>query len=165
MKKEDLPVLAFDTQVEAEEAFLSLTHVGFDVGKLSLVGKNHDTDGHPVGFFAAGSKIKNWGRVSAYWAGIRSLPLAPVVFFLPGVGSMTMAGPVVSALAGALDGAVAMRGVSAIGTALTQTGVPQCQVIAYEAALEADKYVIIVHGNSDEVAAAHSTLGQRTRNA
>ena len=84
--------------------------------------------------------------------------LAPAIFFLPGLGLMTMAGPVVSVLVGALEGAVVVGGLSALGAALTQIGVPKDQVIKYETALKADKYVLMVHGSDEEVAKARSVL-------
>ena len=48
--------------------------------------------------------------------------------------------------------------VSALGAALTQIGVPENQVIKYETALKVDKYVLMVHGNAEEVAQARSVL-------
>ena len=51
-----------------------------------------------------------------------------------------------------------MGGLSAVGAALSQLGVPKDQVIVYETALKADKYVLMVHGSDDEVARAKSIL-------
>lgn len=84
--------------------------------------------------------------------------LAPAVFFLPGVGLVAMAGPVVAALVGALEGAVVIGGISALGAALTQIGVPKDQVIKYETALKVDKYVLMVHGSAEDIEKAHSVL-------
>lgn len=158
MEKADLPFYVFNTHVEAEEAIQTLNKAGFDVKKLSLVGKGYHTEEHPVGFYTAGDRIKAWGGLGAFWGGIWGLLLAPAVFFLPGVGVVAMAGPVVSALVGALEGAVVVGGASALGAALTQIGVPKDQVIKYETALKADKYVLMVHGTADEVAKARAVL-------
>lgn len=158
MEKADLPFYVFNTHVEAEEAIQTLNKAGFDVKKLSLVGKGYHTEEHPVGFYTAGDRIKAWGGLGAFWGGIWGLLLAPAVFFLPGVGLVAMAGPVVSALVGALEGAVVVGGASALGAALTQIGVPKDQVIKYETALKADKYVLMVHGTADEVAKARAVL-------
>ena len=135
-----------------------MSRSGFDVKKLSLVGKGYHSEEHPVGFYTLGDKIKSWGGVGAFWGGIWGLLLAPAIFFLPGLGVVAMAGPVVAALVGALEGAVVVGGVSALGAALTQIGVPENQVIKYETALKADKYVLMVHGSAEEVAKARSVL-------
>ena len=69
-----------------------------------------------------------------------------------------MAGPVAAALVGALEGAVVVGGLSALGAALIQLGVPKDQVIKYETALKVDKYVLIVHGSTEDAAKARAVL-------
>jgi hypothetical protein len=51
-------------------------------------------------------------------------------------------------------------GVSALGAALTQIGVPKNQVIKYETAIKVDKYVLLVHGSAEEVAKARTVLSR-----
>ena len=43
-------------------------------------------------------------------------------------------------------------------TALTAIGVPKGEVIKFETALKGAKYVLMVHGNAEEVAKARSVL-------
>jgi hypothetical protein len=64
----------------------------------------------------------------------------------------------VSILVGALEGAVVVGGVSALGAALSQVGLQKNQVIKYEMALKADKYVLMVHGSADDAEMVHSIL-------
>jgi hypothetical protein len=158
MTHEQMPFYVFNTHNEAEEAIQALNRSGFDVKKLSLVGKGYHSEEHPVGFYSTGDKIKSWGGIGAFWGGIWGLLLAPAIFFVPGLGLMALAGPVVAALVGALEGAVVVGGLSALGAALTQIGVPQDQVIKYETALKVDKYVLMVHGNADEMILARAIL-------
>jgi hypothetical protein len=158
METKDSPCYVFNTHVEAEEAIQSLYRSGFDVKKLSLVGKGYHSEEHPIGFYTAGDRIKAWGGTGAFWGGIWGLLFAPAVFFLPGLGLVAMAGPVVATLVGVLESAAVVGGVSALAAALTKIGVPQDQVIKYESALKVDKYVLMVHGNADEVAKARSIL-------
>jgi hypothetical protein len=80
------------------------------------------------------------------------------VFVLPGLGVVGMAGPFVATLVGALEGAVVVGGLSALGAALTQIGVPKDQVIKYEAALKVDKYLLAVHGNAEDQERAREVL-------
>jgi hypothetical protein len=160
MGNDDSPVHVFNTHVEAEEAIDSLRRADFDVTKLSLIGKGYHSEEHPVGFYTAGDKIRSWGGVGAFWGGIWGLLLAPAVFLLPGLGLVAMAGPLVAVLVGALEGAVVVGGVSALGAALTQIGVPKNQVIKYETAIKVDKYVLLVHGSAEEVAKARTVLSR-----
>ena len=51
-------------------------------------------------------------------------------------------------------------GVSAIGAALMQIGVPKDQIMKYEMALKVDKYVLMVHGSVEEQGKARSVLEQ-----
>jgi hypothetical protein len=158
MQTEPSPFYVFNTHVEAEDSIRALSHAGFDMKNLSLVGKGYHSEEHPVGFYTVGDRIKSWGKMGAFWGGIWGLLLAPAVFFLPGIGLVAMAGPFVAALVGALEGAVVVGGISALGAALTKYGLPADQVITYESALKAEKYVLIVHGTAEEVEKARSVL-------
>ena len=158
MDKDNLPVYVFNTHVEAEEAVKALSKSGYDVKKLSIIGKGYHTEETPIGFYTMGDRIKSWGGMGAFWGGIWGLLIAPAVFFLPGFGLVAMAGPVVAALVAALEGAVLVGGVSAIGAALTQIGVPKDQIMKYETALKVDKYVLMVHGSVEEQDKARTVL-------
>ncbi|SFH60967.1 hypothetical protein SAMN04515618_10166 [Collimonas sp. OK307] len=159
MKKEHSPAYIFGTHDAAEKAIRSLGQAGFDVRKLSLLGRGYHSEEHPVGFRTVGERIRSWGGVGALFGGVWGLLLAPTVFFfLPGLGLMATAGPLVSALVGAFEGALFVGGASALGAALTDIGVTGDRVIEYETALKVDKYLLIVHGNADEIAQAASVL-------
>jgi hypothetical protein len=158
MEKTELPFYVFNSHVEAEDAIRLLGKSGFDVKKLSLVGKGYHSEEHPLGFYSTGDRIKTWGGAGAFWGGIWGLLFAPAVFFLPGLGVVAMAGPFVATLVSALEGAVVVGGMSALGAALSQIGVPKDEVIKYEMALKADKYVLMIHGDQGEVAKARAAL-------
>ncbi|MFZ6641761.1 general stress protein [Undibacterium sp. TC4M20W] len=152
------PAYIYNTHLEAEDAIRSLSKSGFDVKKLSLIGKGYHSEEQPIGFYTTGDRIRSWGGNGAFWGGIWGLLMAPAVFFLPGFGLLAMAGPVVTALVAALEGAMVVGGLSAIGAALSQIGVSDKQIIKYEMALKVDKYILMVHGNADDLAHVHSVL-------
>jgi predicted exporter len=77
---------------------------------------------------------------------------------LPGLGLVAMAGPVVAALVGALEGAIVVGGLSALGAALSQLGMPKDQIIKYETALKVDRYVLMIHGSAEDATKARSIL-------
>jgi hypothetical protein len=160
MSNPDSAFFLFDTHAAAEQAIRKLAQSGFDLKTLSLVGKGYHSEEKPMGFYTSGDRIKAWGETGAFWGGIWGLLLAPAVFVLPGIGVLGMAGPLVAGLVSALEGAVVVGGLSALGAALTQIGVPKDQVIKYEAALKVDKYLLAVNGNAAEQEEARSVLGQ-----
>jgi hypothetical protein len=160
MSNPDSAFFVFDTHAVAEDAIRTLSQSGFDMKKLSLVGKGYHSEEKPMGFYTAGDRIKAWGGAGAFWGSIWGMLLAPAVFVLPGLGVVGMAGPIVATLLGALEGAVVGGGLSAIGAALTQIGVPKDQAIKYEAALKVDKYLLVVHGSADDQEKARSVLAQ-----
>ena len=160
MSNPDSAFFVFDTHPTAEEAIRTLAQSGFDMTKLSLVGKDYHSEEKPMGFYTAGDRIKAWGGTGAFWGGIWGLLLVPAVFVLPGLGVVGMAGPFVATLVGALEGAIVVGGLSALNAALTQVGVPNDQIIKCEAALKVDKYLLVVHGSAEDQEKARSVLAQ-----
>jgi hypothetical protein len=83
-------------------------------------------------------------------------------FAVPGIGPVLMAGPVVAWIVGALEGAVVVGGLSAVGAGLYGMGIPKDSVVEYEVALKTDKFLLMVHGSASEVEKARDIL-QSTR--
>ena len=158
MQTTNTPFHVYNTHSEAIEAIEGLDKSGFDVKTVSLVGKGYHSEEHPIGFYTQGDRIKSWGGIGAAWGGLWGLLFAPAMFFIPGLGLLAMAGPVVTSLIAALEGAVVVGGLSALGAALTQLGFSRGHAIKYETALKADKYVLIVHGSADEISKANELL-------
>ena len=86
--------------------------------------------------------------------------MTPALFLVPGVGVVGLAGPIVAAVLSALEGAVLGGGVTAIGAALAELGVPKNDAVKYETALKANGFLLIVHGTTEEVGQARSLLSQ-----
>ncbi len=154
-------VAVFGTHQAAEQAVKQLQQSGFDMKKLSIVGKDYHTDEHVVGYYNTGDRMKYWGKLGAFWGGLWGFILGAAFFWVPGVGPLVMAGPVVSWLVGALEGAVVVGGVSALGAALYSIGIPKDSVLAYETALKADKFLLLVHGSTDDVERARISSSRK----
>lgn len=148
----------YTTHEQAEAAVGVLQKAGVDIKKISIVGKGYHCEEHPIGFYNTGDRVKLWGAQGAFWGGIWGLLLGAALFWIPGLGPVVMAGPLVAALVGALEGAVAVGGLSALGAALYSIGIPRDSIIRYETALKSDQYLIIVHGDQQEVERAHEVL-------
>ena len=162
MTTPNLPVYLFDTHAEAERAIRSLSGAGFNMQRLSLVGKGCHTEEQAMGFYTSGDRIKSWGGRGAFWGGLWGLLFSPAVFILPGIGLLALAGPIVVALVSALEGAVVVGSISALGAAMMQIGIPREEAIRYETALKVDKYVLLIHGTAAEAAQARAVLSQTT---
>jgi hypothetical protein len=89
--------------------------------------------------------------MGAFWGGFWGLLFGSAMFAIPGIGPILVAGPLVAWIVGALEGAVVVGGVSAVGAGLFSIGVPKDSVIKYDVALKTDKFLLIVHGSPEAV--------------
>jgi uncharacterized membrane protein len=151
-------VAIYDTHEQAEQAVKELQKSGFDMKKLSIVAKNPHAEEHVVGFYNAGDRIKHWGSAGAFWGGVWGLLFGSAFFAIPGIGPLLVAGPLVAWIVGALEGAVVVGGVSAIGAGLFSIGIPKDSILDYELALKTDKFVVLAHGTTAEATRARDLL-------
>ena len=160
MTKENAVLAVFDSHERAEEAIKDLEHAGFDMRKLSIVGKGYHSEETPVGFYTIGDRVKYWGGTGAVWGGLWGMLFGAAFFWVPGVGPLAIAGPFIPVLVGALEGAAIVGGLSALGAALASLGVSRESVIRYESAVKADKFVLIAHGSAEQVGKARDILAR-----
>nr|WP_218780304.1 hypothetical protein [Crenothrix polyspora] len=80
------------------------------------------------------------------------------IFHYPWTGAGNGRWPTGQLIIGALETAFVTGGLTALGGALASIGIPEDSVIQYEAALKADKFILIVHGSIDEVVKARNIL-------
>jgi hypothetical protein len=148
----------YDTHELAERAVKELQKSGFNMKTLSIIGKDYHTEESVVGYYNKGDKMMAWGKTGAFWGGLWGMLFGSAFFFIPGIGPLVFAGPVVSWLAGALEGAVVVGGLSVLGAALTSMGIPKDSVLKYESALKADKFLLLVHGTVQDANKAKDIL-------
>ena len=153
-------VAIYATHPAAEAAIKELQQSGFDLKKLSIVGRGYHTDEDVVGYYNAGDRMKYWGKLGAFWGGLWGFLFGSAIFMIPGVGPLLIAGPLVAWLVGALEGAVVVGGLSALGAGLFSIGIPKDSVLQYETAVKTDKFVLIAHGTVGEVGQAKEILAR-----
>jgi hypothetical protein len=158
MTMEPAVVAVYGTHAAAEAAVDELKRAAFDLKKLSIVGKDYHTEEHVVGYYNTGDRVKYWGKLGAFWGSLWGLLFGWAFFFVPGVGPVLVAGPIVAGIVAALEGAVVVGGVSAIGAGLYSLGIPKDSVLAFDVALKADKFLLIAHGTAAEVTRAKEIL-------
>ena len=158
MAENSAVVGTYDSHNEAEAIIKELQRSGFDMKKLSIVGKDYHSEEHVIGYYNAGDRMKVWGKLGAFWGGFWGLLFGSALFIIPGIGPLVVFGPLVGWIVGALEGAAVLGGLSALGAGLYSIGIPKDSIMQYEAALKSDKFLVIAHGTADEVAKAKSIL-------
>ncbi len=158
MSKSNSAVGIFALREQAEQAIRTLNKAGIDLKQISLMGRGVHSEEHVTGYYTTGDRMKAWGKSGAFWGGIWGMLFGSAFFWVPGLGPLMIAGPLVAWIVGALEGAIVVGGVSALGAALYSTGIPKDSVLQYETAIKADKIVLMVHGTLDEVTKAQKIL-------
>jgi hypothetical protein len=158
MTEDNAVVAIYKSHAEAETAVKELQQSGFDMKKLSIVGRDYHTDEHVVGYYTTGDRMKYWGTLGAFWGGIWGLLFGSAFFLIPGVGPLLMAGPIVGWMLGAIGEAVVVGGVSALGAGLYSQGIPKNSVLKYETAIKNGKFVIIAHGTALDATRARDII-------
>ena len=158
INKTDIAVAVYDQHTQAEDAVKALQRAGFDMKKISIIGRDYHTEEHVVGFLNAGDRAKVFGKLGAFWGGLMGVLFGSAMLFVPVVGHVIVLGPLAATLFGGLQGAVLVGGISALAGALMAIGIPKDSVLRYETALKADKFMLVVHGDAQEIKRAHELL-------
>ncbi len=158
MTRQGTVVAIYETHPQAEDAIRELQRSGFNLRKLSIVGRDYHTEEHVVGYYNTGDRMKYWGKLGAFWGGLWGFLFGSAFFWIPGVGPLLVAGPLVAWTVTALEGAAITGGLSAVGAALYSIGIPRNSVLDYETAIKAGKFVIVAHGMPEEVARARQII-------
>ena len=151
-------IAAYDSHSAAEDAVRELQKSGFDMKKLSVVGKDYYTDEQVVGYYNAGDRMKYWGKRGAFWGGFWGLLFGAAFFWVPAIGPVLVGGPLAAWIVAGLEDAVVVGGLSAIGAGLYSIGIPRDSVVTYEAAIKAGQYLVVAHGTSADAANARNIL-------
>jgi uncharacterized membrane protein len=157
MDNDDTVVAVFGDHQSAEIAVKKLADAGIDIKHLSVVGKGYHIDEKVVGFYNTGDRVKFWGKAGAFWGGLWGW-LGGLFLTIPVVGHVIVIGYLAAIVVSAIEGAIVLGGLSALGAALYSIGIPKDSVIAYEAALKSDSFLVLAHGPTEEAARARSVL-------
>lgn len=151
-------VSVFNSHLEAEEAVKNLQKAGFDMTKLSIIGKDYQAEEHVVDYYNVGDRMGYWGKLGAFWGGFWGFLFGSAFFMVPGIGPIVVGGPLVGWIIGALEEAAVIGGIGAIAAALYSIGIPKDSVLRYESSIKSNKFLVIVHGTTGEIAQARDIL-------
>ena len=124
-------VAVFSQHSAAENAIKELKGGGFDIKKLAVVGRDYQTESDVVGFYNTGDRMKYWGKWGAFWGGLWGLLFGAAFLIVPGIGPVVAAGSIVDWIIAALEGAIVVGGLSALGAGLYSLGIPKNSVVKY----------------------------------
>jgi hypothetical protein len=159
MKTCDSVVAVFVDHKAAEQAVKKLADAGFEMKNLSVVGKGYQTEEKVIGFYNAGDRIRFWGSRGAFWGGLWSLFFGGIFMAVPTVGPVIVLGYLATLAFSAIESALVIGGLSALGAALYSIGIPKNSIIEYEADMKADGFLVMAHGDANEVDRAKVILG------
>jgi len=159
MDKSDTIIAVFPDHNKADAAVKKLTSAGFEMKNLSVVGKGYQTEEKVVGFYSTGDRVKFWGVRGAFWGGFWGLFLGGLFISVPVIGHVVILGYLATVMFAAVENAVVVGGLSALGAALYSIGIPKNSVLEYETAIHADGFLVMAHGTSAEIERAKTILG------
>ena len=146
MTKNHAVVAVFADHNGAEAAIRKIAGGGLDMKHFSIIGKGYHTEEKVIGFYNTGDRVKFWGQNGAMWGGLWGLFFGGILMTVPMVGPVMVLGHLAAMVFAAVEGAVVVGGLSALGAALFSLGIPKDSVIEYEQALKADGFLIVAHG-------------------
>ncbi len=156
----DSVVAIYEDHQNAERAVRKLQAGGIDMKTLSIAARDFGLKEHVRGYYTAGDRMLHWGKLGAFWGALWGVLFDSALFAIPGIGSVLLAGPLVSWIVAVLEGAVVGGGLSAIGAGLVSIGIPSHSAMEYETALQTNKFLLIVHGTRKEVKRAKEIIGE-----
>ena len=111
-----------------------------------------------MGFYNIGDRIKFWGKKGAFWGGLWSLFFGGIFLTIPVIGPVMVLGHLATMVVAAVEGAILVGGLSALGAALFSIGIPKDSVILYEEAVKTDGFLVVAHGSAEEMARSKKIL-------
>jgi hypothetical protein len=159
MENDDATIAVFADHTAAEAGIKKLAQAGFDMKTLSVVGQGFHTEEKVVGFYNTGDRIKFWGTRGAFWGGFWGLFFTGAFITTPVVGPVIVLGYIATAVISTIEGIIVVGGLSALGAALFSMGIPKDSIIEYEAAVQADNFLVMAHGATADMARARAILG------
>jgi hypothetical protein len=158
MIHENAAVAIFSNPGQAQNVVADLARSGFDLKRLSVVGKAYREQNEPIAYYKQGDQMKCWGERSGFWNKLCSTIRGWALFSIPGTGLLLVVGPLALWIVMALDNSAIFGNLSALGAMLYSMGLTKESVQNYEEALRKGNYLVIVHGPAEEVRRAKRVL-------
>jgi hypothetical protein len=155
----DSAIAVFTDHNAADAAVKKLAASGFALKSLSVVGKGYHSDEKVVGFYNTADRVMFWGKRGAFWGGLWGLFFGGLFMAVPVLGHVVILGYLAAIGFAAVENAVVVGGLSALGAMLYSLGIPKNSVLQYETDVHADGFLVMAHGTPQEMARAKAILG------
>ena len=165
MAENNAVVRVYGPHAEAEAIIKELQRSGFDMNKLSIVGKDYYSEARIIGSHNSCDRMEDWEKLGAFWGGLWSLLFRSGFFFIPDIGPIIVFGPLVSWIVRGLEDAEMVGGLSALGAGLYSIGISKNSNKEYERALNCDKRIVIAHCTLNDVIEVSSIFRNTERGA
>ena len=126
--------------------------------RLSIIGKEHQTEEHATGFDTMGDRMKFWGGRGAFWGSLWGMLAGGPLLFIPAIGPIVVMGPLVAWIVGVLEGAAVGTTIGVVSGALASIGIDDHSVVKYELEVKQGKFLVLVQGTADMAQHAHAVL-------
>ena len=149
MLKTNSVVAVYDTQTGVETAVRELQGK-YDLKKLSVIGREHESGGRLLGFYVApGGRLRYMGPRGAFWNELWDVLAGEACFTVSTIGRVLVAGQLAMGVVDAKDNPV--EGLSDVGSSLYSMSIPKVSIQRYEAALKMHKLLLVAFGSVREV--------------
>src|SRR3954447_3792478 len=138
----------------AQRAVERLGEAGFPIDRISVIGKDLQSETRINGFVTTGDVAGPAAATGAWVGGLCGLLGGTALLFIPGAGPLLVLGPLAAAAVGAAEGALFGGAVGAIlGHFVAKEHLPK-----YERSIAAGSYLVVAHGLDDDVERARQLL-------
>ena len=127
--------------------------------RLSIIGKDFQSEEHALGFYTSGDRLKIWGGRGMVWGSLWGMLLGGALFIVPAIGPLVVMGPLVGWIAAAIEGAAVGGAAGVLAAALTNLGIPKDSVVKYEIDVKAGRFLVLAHGDAAMIERARVVLG------
>jgi hypothetical protein len=138
----------------AQQAVERLVEAGFPLDRISIIGKDLQSETRINGFVTTGDIAGPAAATGAWVGGLFGLLGGTALLFIPGAGPLLVLGPLAGAAVGAAEGALFGGAVGAtLGHFVAKEHLPK-----YERTIAAGSYLVVAHGLEDDVTRARQLL-------
>jgi len=139
----------YDRYEDVIETIEALDNAGIDKKLISVIGKGNEKTRNRFEYYKHSQDAAFWGELGAFWGAIVGFLLGAFMTWIPGVGPVIAAGPLMNALAGLAAGSVVGGSLSALVAVLVDWGMTEAEAKRYEDLVKQGKFLVIVHGDEE----------------
>jgi hypothetical protein len=142
----------------AEEAVRALDRGRFPIRQVSIIARNLETEKDVQGYVTADDIARAGAGTGAWLGGLFGLLLGATFISVPASGPLGVAGPLLAALLGGIEGVVTGAAGGALLAAMVGWGVSRGHILKYLETTTGGEYLVIAYGSAQEVSRARNIL-------